>query len=1078
MPTLRTLSFLLAAGSLTLMAQGRLVHEAPSEGVRHLELDGDGDDTPKGTPRTGPGGLPIRDNPTRRREAMRQWYGEWTPEYRKFILDAAASERREHRALMPKSGAVEMGLAAPATGSWSNIGPAKADVIKNGSSSLAKTDSGRPRSIVIDPNNASIIYLCTAGGGVWKTTNGGANWAPISDTLGSLSSGFLAMDPSNSSVLYLGLGDPFDGTGIGLVKSTDGGATWGAVQTLGASRSIRSIHVNPSSPTTVLVATDAGLFRSTDSGANYAAVASIPSTYTCWDLAWAGGSTMLVTVETDPANANGDTAGKIFRSTDGGATWAAATGTGATATRISLSSAPSNRQILYAMAGKSDGQLLAVYKSLNGGATWATTSSTGITDILGGQGWYNHAVLVDRANPDVVYLGGTLYLAKSTNGGSTWTKKSDWLAQNGLPYIHADFHATAQDSNGALYMGTDGGIFKSSDAAATWTDTLNIGITSHLIYSVGSSLNKPDAVIGGFQDNGTRVRSGATSTFNQYIGGDGFGSLMHPVNGDTMLGSLYYSRVYKSTNGGTTFTSASSGITESNNTSTAPFITRLAASAADATGNTVYTFANAKVYKSTNFATSWTAMGVSGLPTTGLYIRNIGAAASNGSAVGLVANSGRVYLTANGGSTWTQAATLPNNGSYTSSIAFDPTNHNTVYVSSVAPSATVSHLWKSANFGGSWTALDGTGLPAGVPINVVTVDPGDRTVLYAATQLGLYRSADEGVSWTRWGTGLPLVNVTDAWVAPDSSKVRVATFGRGFWELQGQAQVAVSVSPATATVNTGATYQFNATVTGTTNTAVTWTASAGTVSASGLYTAPATVGTYSVTATSQADATKSASATVNVTSNVDTTAPAVSASESGTSATITLSATATDAVGVTRVEFYVDNVLKGTDTTAPYSMTLDSTTLADGPHSLVAKAYDAAGNMGTSTAVNFNISNAVSTTYTEVESNGSTSTANVLGLSVTGVIGKIGTSTDKDYFRLTVAAGRTLTLNMTGPAKDYDLYLLNSSGSTLKSSTGSSSTESITYTNTSASTATYYIRVQGYKRAYSTTGTYTVTISR
>jgi hypothetical protein len=323
-----------------------------------------------------------------------------------------------------------------------------------------------------------------------------------------------------------------------------------------------------------------------------------------------------------------------------------------------------------------------------------------------------------------------------------------------------------------------------------------------------------------------------------------------------------------------------------------------------------------------------------------------------------------------------------------------------------------------------------------------------------------------------------LVNVTDVWVAPDSSKVRVATFGRGFWELQGQAQVAISINPTTANVNTGATFQFNATVTGTPNTAVTWTASSGALSTSGLYTAPATVGTYTVTATSQADATKSASATVNVTSNVDTTAPAVSASESGTSGIITLSATATDAVGVTSVEFYVDNVLKGADATSPYTMTLDSTTLADGAHSLIAKAYDAAGNVGTSTAVNFNISNAVSTTYTEVESNGSTTAANVLSTSIGQVVGKIGTSTDQDFFKLTVDAGRTLTLNMTGPAKDYDLYLLNSAGTTLVSSTNASSTESVTYTNTGSTTATYYIKVLGYKRAYSTTGAYTVTISR
>ncbi|HEY0093131.1 MAG TPA: hypothetical protein VGB96_02350, partial [Archangium sp.] len=191
---------------------------------------------------------------------------------------------------------------------------------------------------------------------------------------------------------------------------------------------------------------------------------------------------------------------------------------------------------------------------------------------------------------------------------------------------------------------------------------------------------------------------------------------------------------------------------------------------------------NTKVYKSTNFGSTWTAVGVSGLPTTSLFIRNVNVAPSNVNIVGVVANSGRAFVSSNGGTSWTQVGALPNNGLSLSDIVFDPTNPNTVYISSVAPYGTNSHLWKSTDFGASWTAIE-NGLPAGVPINSVTVDPGSNTTLYAATHLGVYRSTDAGASWARFGAGMPLVNVTDVEILPDSSLVRVATFGRSVWEL-------------------------------------------------------------------------------------------------------------------------------------------------------------------------------------------------------------------------------------------------------------------------------------------------------
>ena len=211
----------------------------------------------------------------------------------------------------------------------------------------------------------------------------------------------------------------------------------------------------------------------------------------------------------------------------------------------------------------------------------------------------------------------------------------------------------------------------------------------------------------------------------------------------------------------------------------------------------------------------------------------------------------------------------------------------------------------------------------------------------------------------------------------------------------------------------------------------------------------------------------------------DTTVPKATASVTGTASTITLTATATDNVGVTKVDYYIDGTLKGTTTTAPHTLGMDSRTLSNSSHSLVIKAYDAAGNVGTSAAATFTTNNpGVISSYNEVESNNSLATANVLADTITKVTGTIGSSTDQDFFKFTVGAGRTVTVSMTGPAtKDYDLFLLNSAGSTMKYSSTFSATETVSFQNTGA-TAVFCIKVVGYLGSFDARNAYTLTISR
>lgn len=769
------------------------------------------------------------DSATARSQAMYEWYTDdysqhgkliqtrgakkilFSQSYERFLLEAATRERTRYSGLMPNSTSGVLldsnASTAAVVNTWTNIGPTKANYANNGGT-LNVTDSGRVNAIVTDPANPSTIYVAFSGGGVWKSINGGAFWQAKTDSLGSLSVGALEMDPANASILYLGLGDPFDGTGIGLVKSTDGGDTWSSPVFLGASTVIADIQVSPINSNIILVATNQGLFRSSNAGATFAPVsiatgaAGAPQV---WSIASGGGSNFELSLEASPGSATSD--GQIWHSADGGATWTRASGVTSTGgiNRISLNSAPSDPTVMYAMAAApgstAPNDLANIFKSTDDGVTWTGIGKTGSTfksytnpngdgstlsNLLGGQGFYNHMVMVDPTDPNIAYFGGQLLLAKTSDGGTTFTQKSNWLAQYGLPYVHADFHAGHIARDGTVYVGTDGGIFASSDSAAHFTDTLNEGIASHLVYQVGSSPANPDAVIVGLQDNGTRVRESNTSVFNQQIGGDGFGCNVNRSNANLMLGSLYYSDIYRSTNAGIAFGNGSSGIAESGNSSLAPFITRISAWAGDRTGNTLYTYTNAKVYKTVNYASSWTPLGKTGLPTSSLYLRGVGEFPKDNRVLGVVANGGRVFLTRDAGNTWAApAAPLPNNGLSMSWIAFDPANSNTLYVASVAPDQSKSHLWRSTDFGTSWSTIDSaaSGFPAGIPVNTVVVDPITPTTLYAGTHLGVYKSINSGGSWTRYGTGMPLVNVTDLYVANDDTLVRAATFGRSVWEM-------------------------------------------------------------------------------------------------------------------------------------------------------------------------------------------------------------------------------------------------------------------------------------------------------
>jgi hypothetical protein len=701
---------------------------------------------------------------------------------------------------------------------WSSIGPTK-DVHIENFFKLNEVDSGRLRTILPHPTNRSIVYVLSSGGGLWKTTNFTApkpDWEPKSDGLFNTSSGSAALG-KNPDTIYLGLGDPYDFNALvgGFIyKSTDGGNTWSAPIKLGTASFITDIKVDTAGAVDViLVATNAGLFRSSDGGNSYSRVANGPGQAFAGRGIWSLVKTSagwLAAAERGIFTFNPATAvGSFYLSTDAGTTWAPILNGGSVISgigRATLEVGMAGDSMVYAFAATAgDIAQKDCYRSSDGGQNW---TSLGITkkaplnpneeqptlDLMGGQAWYNQMILVDPSDParQRVFLGGQLATAISSDGGNTWSILTNWLAQFGLPYVHADFHAAAY-AFGRIMFGSDGGLFVSSNGGKTWDSSKNEGLVDFLIYALSSSPKDRNSVIVGLQDDGTRVRQGATGVFNQTIGGDGFGTGWSQANDAVVLGSVYFSFILRHTgnepNIEKKWSDAFAGIDQDDSYFATPLATP--AATADPLGLTFFTYTAHNIYRTSDGAASaWQRIfnSAASVGNPNRVIRavqhGIGVSPNDLNVIAAAGSGGFLLLTTNGGSTWTQKdliAGVPGYLGFNACAAW--ANNSVLYVCSESTTPGSVHVVKSVNGGTSFAAAQ-SGLP-GVPVTKLAVSPRDPSgnTVYAATWIGVYETTNGGASWHLFGAGLPGVVVSDLYMPPDGSFLMVSTYGRGVWRI-------------------------------------------------------------------------------------------------------------------------------------------------------------------------------------------------------------------------------------------------------------------------------------------------------
>ncbi len=718
-------------------------------------------------------------------------------------------------------------------GTWTFLGPSNI--------------GGRTRALLIDPMNTDTMYAAAVAGGIWKTTDGGSSWVALNDMMANLAVCSLVMDPNNSNVLYAGTGEGyfyFNGgdwvRGNGIFKSTDSGATWEQLADTANSSFffVNDIVVSKGNSQRIYAGTRAGIWRSTNGGTNWTQVHDPGQNGGCLDLAI---RTDNLAQDVVLASFGSGEQATVYRNLDAGGTgiWSPVLSDPGMA-RTSLAIAPSDQQTMYALAasftnGTFEEGLQGVFRSTDGGGTWTArvrnTSSVKLntvllsnpheayltecgilTSVFINQGWYDNIIAVDPLDANRVWVGG-IDTFRSDDGGANFGIASHWKASTTLPrYVHADQHAIVFDpgfngtTNKIMYLGNDGGLFKTTDARAAvggagsdngatsvcsqitnvpWTNLNNgYGVTQFydgVVYPDGQNY------FGGTQDNGTvRGTSAGDKKWSSILGGDGGYVAVDPTNTNVLYAENYKLSIQKSTDGGAHFANATDGIsgTPDSFLFITPFIM-------DTNIPQQLWIGGQYIWRTQNSAGSWSR--ASTAVTAGL-VSAIAVSPTSSDLVLAGTNQGYIHRTnvgtiADATTVWASVLPSGRTSGYVSGLAYDPVDSNIAYAtySSFNSSTTEHHIYRSTNRGATWAGIDGsgsTGIPD-IPVHCIVVDPNNTSKLYVGTDLGVFVSLDGGENWAVENTGFANV-VTESLVINSAGGINTLfafTHGRGAWKV-------------------------------------------------------------------------------------------------------------------------------------------------------------------------------------------------------------------------------------------------------------------------------------------------------
>ena len=628
--------------------------------------------------------------------------------------------------------------------------------------------SGRLTSIAIDSRDSSTIYVAAAGGGVWKTTNRGARWSPLTDDLPSLASGAVAVDPFTGGVWY-GTGelnfcrDCYYGAGV--YRSGDGGATWQRVAPENFLSSPTSfIRFDPRNQGTLFIGRSTALWKSSDDGATWRVV--LQGAITDFAFNSADSSVAYAAV----GNFSGSPENGVYRSADGGETWERVSEglpEQESMGRIALGTAPTDASILYALIVRStDFELNGLYRSVDGGATWSQLPNLP-PDIFSedgqGQGAFNLFVRVTPEDAAIVYVGA-IGLWRSADFGDTWTNLSESAR------LHEDQRDIVFDPADprTFYLIGDSDVWRSSNGGETFT-SLNSSLAVTQFQTVGLHPSNPALAVGGTQDNGTILYRGGFA-WQQGRPGDSGAALYSSANPERIYTVARRHSVRRSDDGGRTFRLISEGLDAADRVQFYPPLL------SDPNQPDTLYLGTHRLWRSQDGGEHW--LPVSGDLTRGGSATLTALAVAPISSLVLYAGSsnGQVKVSRNGGINWFSAAPLP--ARFVTSIAVHPASGTRAFVS--MSGFGTGHVFRTDDEGNSWQDISGN-LPD-IPVNVVLLDAVSPDTVYLGTDIGVFVLAEDG-SWIPLQQGLPNAVVLGLSQNPATGLLVAATHGRGAFAL-------------------------------------------------------------------------------------------------------------------------------------------------------------------------------------------------------------------------------------------------------------------------------------------------------
>lgn len=677
---------------------------------------------------------------------------------------------------------------------------------------------GRITDLAVDPRDANVAFAATAEGGVMRTRDGGQSWTMLGDQQTALSIGAIALDPSAPDVVYAGTGEvnPGGGSvaygGVGVLRSSTGGDTWEALG-LEETGSIGRVVVDPTDGDRILVAAmghlwtpgpDRGVYRTRDGGTTWDRVLYIDDTTGCVDLIMRPDNprvlfaAMWQRIRTPERYDYGGPSCAVWKSTDGGDTWNVVGGglpaPGANGGRIGLTLCAAQPTRMYAVYADRTGYFTGLYRSDDGGAMWSRTTDSALSTVFSSYGWWFGNVRCHPSNPNTVWVLG-LDFYRTTNGGASWSEVSGGM--------HVDHHALAFGSGltPVIYEGNDGGIYRSTNGGTAWTMLPDQPITQ--VYRMGLDAQNANAIYLGGQDISTvRTLTGALDDWQTIFGGDGFQPLVHPQSSNRIWAQYQYGAVNYSSNGGSSFSSATTGIGSGDRKNwNAPHIQ-------DPTNPDRRYFGTNKVYRNTS-NTAWTA--ISGDLTGGPHqnqsgqvmgtLTTLGVSPLDGQVLWAGSDDGHVNVSTTGGTSWTDVSTgIPER--WVTSVRCDPFDRETAYVtvSGFRWNEPLPHVLRTDDLGQSWTPITGN-LPE-LPVNDLCAHPQQPGRLWVATDFGVYETTNGGAVWLRAGTGLPNIVVAHLLWDDAHQQIVAGTYGRSVWALDAATSTGVDEGAAVVTAGT------------------------------------------------------------------------------------------------------------------------------------------------------------------------------------------------------------------------------------------------------------------------------------